>query len=61
LLRLAALLTPVISIAGAMIWWQRTRESRVRVAQNHAHKTAEVVILIGSEGESTWGFARALQ
>ena len=59
-LGLAALTAPVIAFAGVVIWWQRTRENRVRVAHNHAPKTAEIVILVGSEGGSTWGFARAL-
>ena len=60
LLGLAALMAPVIAVAGIVIWWQRTRENRVRVPTTTPQRSAEVVILVGSEGGSTWGFARAL-
>lgn len=60
LLGLAALMAPVIGLAGAVIWYRRRSEGRDRVPQNEPARRAEVVILVGSESGSTWGFARSL-
>ena len=60
LLGLAAALVPLIAGAGVAIWWARTRDSRVRIKNNTPAPKAEVVILVGSEGGSTWGFAKSL-
>jgi sulfite reductase (NADPH) flavoprotein alpha-component len=60
LLGLAAALVPAIAGSGVAIWWARTRDSRIRVKNNAPAAKAEVVILVGSEGGSTWGFAKSL-
>lgn len=59
ILGLAALTVPVLSVTGGLIWW-RNRQSRPRLAGMAAASVAETVILAGSEGGSTWGFAAAL-
>ncbi len=59
ILGLAALTVPVLSVTGGLIWW-RGRQSRSRLRGMVAAATAETVILVGSEGGSTWGFAAAL-
>lgn len=59
LLGLSALAVPVFSITGAMIWWQR-RRSLPRIDGNSSAFAADTIILVGSEGNSTWGFAKAL-
>ncbi|SIR51094.1 PepSY domain-containing protein [Bosea sp. TND4EK4] len=58
-LGLSALAVPVFAVTGAMIWWQR-RRSLPRIADNSSASAADTVILVGSEGNSTWGFARTL-
>ena len=60
LLGLAALMTPVIGGAGVAIWWRRRRAGRADIAANAPAHLADVVILVGSEGGTTWGFARVL-
>ncbi|MDP2284701.1 MAG: PepSY domain-containing protein [Pseudohongiella sp.] len=59
LLGLAALTVPVLSFTGLQLWWQRRRS-----LQNHPCNTdvtlADTIILVGSEGNNTWGFATAL-
>jgi sulfite reductase (NADPH) flavoprotein alpha-component len=60
LLGLAAAMVPAISVAGVIIWWQRRQSGQTRVAGNVPANKAQVVVLVGSEGGSTWGFARAL-
>lgn len=59
LLGLAALGVPVLAIAGAIIWWQR-RRALPRLRDNVAAEAADTIILVGSEGNTTWGFARTL-
>lgn len=58
-LGLAALTVPVLSVTGGLIWW-RNRQGRPRLAGLVAASAAETVILVGSEGGTTWGFATAL-
>lgn len=55
----AALTVPVLSITGISIWW-RQRRSSAPSASNADSAQADVIILVGSEGNTTWGFARAL-
>ena len=55
----AALTVPLIAGTGILIWWSRQR-ARPSIKQNAKAKTADSIILVGSEGNSTWGFARAL-
>lgn len=59
MLGLAALTTPVMAITGPIIWWQRYR-SKPRLANNSAANTADSIILVGSESNTTWGFAKTL-
>lgn len=59
ILGLAASSTPLIAITGAIIWWQRYR-SKPALANNSPAKTADSVILVGSESNTTWGFAKTL-
>lgn len=59
ILGLAALTVPVLSATGALIWW-RNRQSGPRLTGMVAASLAKTVILVGSEGGSTWGFAAAL-
>ena len=59
LLGMAALTVPVLSVTGGLIWW-RGRQSRPRLQGMASASMAEMVILVGSEGGSTWGFAMAL-
>ena len=59
LLGLAALTAPVLAVTGGLVWW-RNRRSQPRLPGLAAASAAETVILVGSEGGSTWGFAAAL-
>ena len=42
------------------IWWRR-RSSSLRLGESASIEAAEAVILVGSEGNTTWGFAKDLQ
>jgi len=59
ILGVASLTVPVLSVTGITIWWQRRRASG-QVADNADISQADTIILVGSEGNSTWGFAQAL-
>ena len=59
LLGLAALCVPVLSVFGALIWWKR-RRALPRIPHNVGAQSADTIILVGSEGNSTWGFAGTL-
>ncbi|POR50344.1 PepSY domain-containing protein [Bosea psychrotolerans] len=59
LLGLSALAVPVFAVTGAMIWWQR-RRFLPRFESNSPASAADTIILVGSEGGSTWGFAKTL-
>ena len=54
-----ALTVPVLSVTGALIWASR-RAAGPRIRANTSAQAADTVILVGSEGGSTWGFARTL-
>ena len=58
-LGLAALAVPVMGVSGALIWWSR-RRNQPRIKHNVAGNDADTIILVGSEGNSTWGFAVTL-
>ena len=58
-LGVGALGVPALSITGALVWAQRQR-ARPRIPGNARAGSAETVILIGSEGSTTWAFARTL-
>lgn len=59
ILGVTALSVPIMSVTGTVMWWSK-RSSRPRIAANTAAQSADTVILVGSEGGSTWGFARTL-
>lgn len=59
LLGMCALCVPVLSLTGTLIWWQR-RQLQVTIAHNSPAQTADTIILVGSESNSTWGFAKTL-
>lgn len=59
ILGLAALTVPLMAITGPLIWWKRYR-SKPKLASNSGANTADSVILVGSESNSTWGFAKTL-
>lgn len=60
ILGVAALAVPALSVTGAIVWWQRRRSS-AQAGKNAPAAEADVIVLVGSEGGATWGFARALQ
>ena len=59
LLGICALGVPVLGATGALTWWER-RQSMPRMVGNSAAQSADTIILVGSENNSTWGFANAL-
>lgn len=59
LLGLCALSVPLMSATGTLTWWQR-RRSMPRIVDNSGAQAADTIILVGSENNSTWGFANAL-
>ncbi|MFG1330878.1 PepSY domain-containing protein [Xanthobacter autotrophicus] len=59
LLGLASAAVPVLGATGTVLWARR-RAARPRVAANAPVHGADTVILVGSEGHSTWGFAATL-
>jgi sulfite reductase (NADPH) flavoprotein alpha-component len=59
ILGLTALSVPVMGGTGLVVWWNR-RRARPRIRGNAPAQAADTVILVGSEGGSTWGFARTL-
>jgi len=59
ILGLVALTVPVMAVTGPLIWWKRY-SSKPKVAANSAANLADTVILVGSESNTTWGFAKTL-
>ena len=59
ILGLAALSLPLMAVTGTIIWCQRY-SSKPRVANNSGANNADSVILVGSESNTTWGFAKTL-
>jgi sulfite reductase (NADPH) flavoprotein alpha-component len=59
LLGLAGLGVPVLAITGTLQWY-RSYRSQPRLRQNASAALAETVILVASEGGTTWGFAACL-
>lgn len=58
-LGLAALTVPIIAVTGVIIWWTRLRAKPKLVANSRASR-ADNIILVGSESNTTWGFAKTL-
>lgn len=59
ILAVAALTVPVLSVTGIRVWWRRRQSSR-RLPDNTDVSQADAIILVGTEGNITRGFARAL-
>ncbi|MFK5997370.1 MAG: PepSY domain-containing protein [Rhodobacterales bacterium] len=59
LLGVCALAIPFMAVSGTMAWW-RARRTAPKIRNNVSAKHAQTVILVGSEGNSTWGFAKTL-
>ncbi len=55
-----ALGVPAMGVSGLVLWFAG-RRSRPRLRGNHPAKGAGTILLVGSEGGSTWGFAATLQ
>lgn len=56
----SALTIPVLSYTGISTWWKRQRQAAKRNIKNVDIEHADTIILVGSEGNTTWGFARDL-
>jgi sulfite reductase (NADPH) flavoprotein alpha-component len=59
ILGLMALGAPFMAVTGVMVWLQ-ARRARPRIRGNIAAGQADTILLVGSEGGSTWGFAATL-
>jgi sulfite reductase (NADPH) flavoprotein alpha-component len=59
LLGAASLTVPLLGVTGTLLWLRR-RRAMPRLAGNAAVQDADTVLLVGSEGNTTWGFAAAL-
>jgi sulfite reductase (NADPH) flavoprotein alpha-component len=59
ILGVAALAVPLMAATGIAIWWQRRRNT-AQLPGNASWRTADTVILFGSENNSTEGFAASL-
>ena len=54
-----ALGAPFMAVTGVLIW-VAARRARPRIKRNIAAVQADTILLVGSEGGSTWGFAATL-
>ena len=59
LLGVMALAVPAMGATGVMLWYA-ARRGRPSIKGNASPSTADLVILVGSESGSTWGFAATL-
>jgi sulfite reductase (NADPH) flavoprotein alpha-component len=59
LLGLMALGVPAMGVTGGILWLAGQR-ARPRICGNQPAGRAETILLVGSEGGSTWGFAKTL-
>ncbi|WP_071673740.1 PepSY domain-containing protein [Nioella nitratireducens] len=59
ILGLMALCVPLMAVTGTIVWLVG-RRGRPRIRGNVAAGRAETVVLVGSEGGTTWGFAATL-
>ena len=59
LLGAASLTVPLLAVTGTLLWLRR-RRALPRLAGNAAAQDADTVLLVGSESNTTWGFAVAL-
>ncbi len=54
-----ALGVPVMGVTGVLLWWTR-RQGRPKLRHNMPASKAGTILLVGSEGGSTWSFAATL-
>ncbi|WP_248795433.1 PepSY domain-containing protein [Pseudomonas sp. MWU13-2105] len=54
-----ALCVPLMSVTGILLWWRR-RKAGPKLNHNSTAQSADCVLLVGSENNSTWGFAKSL-
>lgn len=59
LLGLASLSVPVLGFTGTVIWWRR-RASMPKISDNVGAQHADTIILVGSESNTSWGFAKTM-
>lgn len=59
LLGITSITVPLITLTGTQIWWRR-KQSSTTIVNNIGPDLADTVILVGSEGSSTSGFAKTL-
>ncbi|SDI41489.1 PepSY domain-containing protein [Pseudomonas abietaniphila] len=59
ILGICALSVPLMSVTGMLIWWRR-RSALPASLINSAADSADCVLLVGSENNTTWGFAHTL-
>ncbi|MFQ5439147.1 MAG: PepSY domain-containing protein, partial [Paracoccaceae bacterium] len=59
ILGLAAMGAPVLAVTGTIIWW-KNRRAAPKIRNNARAQSADTIILVGSQGNSTWGFAKTL-
>ena len=59
ILGVCALSVPAMGFTGVLMWWQRRRLAP-KLKDNSSPQSAESIILVGTESNSTWGFAIAL-
>ncbi len=59
LLGLSALTVPLMAWTGIQVWWRR-KQSATTINNNSVARVADTLILVGSESNSTWGFAKTL-
>ncbi|WP_207766554.1 PepSY domain-containing protein [Yoonia maritima] len=57
---ISSLGVPFFAVTGIMVWWRNRSQGRGRIQNNASIGAAKVVILVGSEGNATWGFGKAL-
>jgi sulfite reductase (NADPH) flavoprotein alpha-component len=55
----ASLTVPLLAVTGTLMW-SRQRSHRPRLSGNVAAHDADTILLVGSETQTTWGFAAAL-
>lgn len=55
-----ALSIPILAFTGLAMWWRRARGREPRIANNNKAGEADVIILVGSQSNSTWEFAATL-
>lgn len=54
-LMLSAFLIPLLVVSGFLLWWRRKPK---KIANIHLPEEAEYIVLVGSEGGTTWQFAQ---